>query len=1021
MASVSLLRKRVDTTSNMADSDDARTPDGGYKVKTYRPTLKEMENFSEFMKYVHDTGGHRAGLAKIIPPPGYNPRKAGYDDESLYQMEITCPIKQQVTGEKGLYQQLNVVEKKKMSVRNFKRLSEEKHPTPIHTDSEAEMDRLFWKNIFTNPSIYGADVPGTLFDDDFEPFNLTRLNTILDNIQDDYGVTIQGVNTTYLYFGMWKSSFCWHTEDVDLYSINYLHTGQPKSWYCIAPEYGKRFERLAASFFPHNFRTCRAFLRHKTTLISPQILRKYSIPFSRCTQYPGEFMVTFPYSYHSGYNHGFNIAEATNFALEYWIDFGKWATRCECSSESVKISMQTFVKRYQSERYENWVRGKDVCSDPRDPKHVAPAPKPTDYDLYLMGIHERKEEEEETKKSALQQNQSSNVKSKSKSTKKVAIEQDLQCYQEYVRSCEEKQLGNSEIPHYCPIETEFAAVNPPPSDLKNMSKETHNKRKSYARIFEKETKKMKKESLREERKLLEKERKARERCISSMKLVQYLPQTFTLEKRFNRCIAAHPPHCSLCQIFVNHPKDDEDIWGPAIMAKTSESGSQLDTSHQDDVIKTEPIEISQPSVQANTTAKEEIPQPTVSGAQVEQFKLPQSSAVLVPRGVFARDVLLPPGSPSQASGETRTEPGSKADPKEVDSGYGEKADQFLDLCVDSSELIQCIICMLCVHKLCYGIENIDNKDGWICDRCRNPNRSVINCALCPCRGGALKSKGGTWMHLTCALCVPDVKFIDLIKADSSNVSESKLPELNCKTSCMYCTRNMKLSKYVQGVCIPCSGYLDLNGELKPCSNSLHVTCGHRNGAKFDYIDACDAVKPESLNRDAVRATCSDCMNKSQLLSWDLEINDVSDDSRLPIGSEVIVRTSLETFEDAVIKSYKTDHLFDVFYPESCEVEVQTPSRMIFDSTKEFKIGDDIIVKDKTGTRHGKFRGKQKSFQYEVRFDGTEMTIFCNSQDVYENVSQLSSEQLKKYLPLSKTTTTIEGCSLENKVEFDRLS
>lgn len=126
---------------------------------------------------------------------------------------------------------------------------------------------------------------------------------------------------------MWKSSFAWHTEDMDLYSINYLHFGQPKSWYVIPPEHGKRLERLAEGFFPANARECSAFLRHKMTVISPNVLSKYSIPFRKVTQMAGEFIITFPYGYHAGYNHGYNCAESTNFAMPRWIDYGKKATQ----------------------------------------------------------------------------------------------------------------------------------------------------------------------------------------------------------------------------------------------------------------------------------------------------------------------------------------------------------------------------------------------------------------------------------------------------------------------------------------------------------------------------------------------------------------------------------------------------------------------------------------------------------------------------------------------------------------------
>lgn len=41
-----------------------------------------------------------------------------------------------------------------------------------------------------------------------------------------------------------------------------------------------------SGFFPNSFKGCEAFLRHKMTLISPSILKKYGIPFDKVGSHP---------------------------------------------------------------------------------------------------------------------------------------------------------------------------------------------------------------------------------------------------------------------------------------------------------------------------------------------------------------------------------------------------------------------------------------------------------------------------------------------------------------------------------------------------------------------------------------------------------------------------------------------------------------------------------------------------------------------------------------------------------------
>ncbi len=52
---------------------------------------------------------------------------------------------------------------------------------------------------------------------------------------------LNGLNTSFLFIGAWRTFFNWHIEDLDLSAINLLHEGATKVWYGVHPEDRKIF------------------------------------------------------------------------------------------------------------------------------------------------------------------------------------------------------------------------------------------------------------------------------------------------------------------------------------------------------------------------------------------------------------------------------------------------------------------------------------------------------------------------------------------------------------------------------------------------------------------------------------------------------------------------------------------------------------------------------------------------------------------------------------------------------------
>ena len=360
------------TSESDADADSTPAEEKFESCPEFHPTMDEMRDFDAYVKRLAALGMAEVGLCKIVPPKEWAWKP---DVEAARKMRVRSPIKQCVTGRAGAYSVFNLV-RHDMSVADYEALankvaiqfgvssSPEKPKQPprgrttrsmrsavdeedLHSPEAVE--RRFWKSLTTTADapLYGSDVLGTLFQGpgaDELPYNLNRLPCMLKRV----GVDLPGITSPMMYVGMWRSFFPFHCEDRNLFSINVMHLGEPKYWYGVPPASGPRLETLAKSIWPEE--TCPEFMRHKTKMVSPTRLAQAAIPFVRAVQRPGDIMITWPGSYHGGFNAGFNLAEAVNFvppslALDF-IETMRKSGVCNCRPDSVTLNVEWLAERF---------------------------------------------------------------------------------------------------------------------------------------------------------------------------------------------------------------------------------------------------------------------------------------------------------------------------------------------------------------------------------------------------------------------------------------------------------------------------------------------------------------------------------------------------------------------------------------------------------------------------------------------------------------------------------------------------
>lgn len=283
--------------------------------------------------------------------------------------------------------------------------------------SEDTMEKIFWNltngklripEKFENMKIrYGADIhsskPGELsgFPSADNPrmgpddkkyidseWNLTRLpfakgsllEYVCSSCAEDSASSkeqISGMSLPWLYVGGTLSTFCWHKEDHYTLSANYSHLGAPKKWYGIPAKYCELFEEVVREVAPEYEAKQKDLMHQLVSMISPEEIKK-TIPKGKkfelyeTIQRPGEFIITFPKVYHSGFNYGFNVNEAVNFTLPLWVPYSVSAVEeyqkvgKECVFETYGLLRKIIMDLTTKEGRDMWLNDTGISNEDID-------------------------------------------------------------------------------------------------------------------------------------------------------------------------------------------------------------------------------------------------------------------------------------------------------------------------------------------------------------------------------------------------------------------------------------------------------------------------------------------------------------------------------------------------------------------------------------------------------------------------------------------------------------------------------
>uniref|UniRef100_A0A0S7F4W4 KDM5B n=2 Tax=Poeciliopsis prolifica TaxID=188132 RepID=A0A0S7F4W4_9TELE len=171
---------------------------------------------------------------------------------------------------------------------------------PVHMVPTELVEKEFWRLVSTIEEDvtveYGADIASKEFGSGFpvrnshfevspedehyltSGWNLNNMPVLDASVLTHITADICGMKVPWLYVGMCFSSFCWHIEDHWSYSINYLHWGEPKTWYGAPGYAAEHLESVMKKLAPELFESQPDLLHQLVTIMNPNTLMNNGVP-----------------------------------------------------------------------------------------------------------------------------------------------------------------------------------------------------------------------------------------------------------------------------------------------------------------------------------------------------------------------------------------------------------------------------------------------------------------------------------------------------------------------------------------------------------------------------------------------------------------------------------------------------------------------------------------------------------------------------------------------------------------------